>query len=98
MIINDLSYLEVVEETRVVGGDFDFDSSLDFSSDIDITKDVCIDVNIYSDANISGNVALAEASANALGENTFTEVAVSTYTDDCSSHSGATAQSATGGW
>jgi hypothetical protein len=95
MIINDLSYLEVVAENRVVGGDFDFDSSIDFSSNVDINKNVCIDVNIYSDADIKDNVALAEASANALGNNTFTEVLVSTYTDNSSSHSGASAQSAT---
>ncbi len=95
MIINDLSYLEVVEENRVVGGDFNFSTSLDFDSDVDINKDVCIDVNINSDADIKDNVALAEASANALGNNTFTEVYVSTYTDDCSSHSAALAQSAT---
>jgi hypothetical protein len=97
MIINDLSYLEVVEENRVVGGDFNFDSSIDFSSDVKIEKDVNIDVNVKSDADISDNVALAEGSANAFGKNTFTEVVVSTYTDDNSSHSAAAAQSATDG-
>ena len=95
MIINDLSYLEVVEESRVVGGDYNFSTSLDFYSDVQIDKNVCIDVYINSDADIKDNVALAEASANALGDDTFTEVYVSTFTDDCSSHSAAMAQSAT---
>ena len=95
MIINDLSYLEVVEENRVVGGDFNFFTELDFDSDVNIDKDVDINVNIDSDADISDNVALAEASANALGNNTFTEVYVSPYTDSGSSHSAALAQSAT---
>ncbi|HBE31169.1 MAG TPA: hypothetical protein DDW76_00695 [Cyanobacteria bacterium UBA11369] len=95
MIINDLSYLEVVEENRVVGGDFDFYTELDFDSDVEIYKEVRIDVYISSNVNISGNVAIAEASANAIGENTFTEVYVSTYTDGYSSHSSASAKSVT---
>lgn len=97
MIINDLSYLELVEENRIVGGDFDFYTSLNFSSDVEIHKDVEINVYINSDVNISGHVAIAEASANAIGENTFTQVLVSTYTDDYSSHSAASAISVTSG-
>jgi hypothetical protein len=97
MIINDLSYLEVIEKDLVVGGDFDFDSSLNFSSDVEIHKNVEINVYINSDVNISGHVALAEATANAIGENTFTQVLVSTYTDGYSSHSAAYAISVTSG-
>lgn len=95
MIINELSYLEVIEQNRVVGGDFNFNSSLNFDSDVNIYKDVDINVYIYSNVDISGNVATAEASANAFGENTFTEVYVSTYTFDGGSHSAAYSKSVT---
>jgi hypothetical protein len=97
MIINDLSYLEVVQENRVVGGDFNFYTDLDFSSDVEINKDVDINVHISSHVDIRGNVALAEASANAFGDNTFTEAIVSTYTTDYSSHASASAKSVTRG-
>jgi hypothetical protein len=87
MIISDLSYMEAVEANVVggwsYGGDFDVekdvDINIDIYEDLDIEKDV--DVNVE----ITGNLATAEASATAYGNNTVAEAFGFTYTDDYSS-------------
>lgn len=78
MIISDLSYLEKVEETNIEGGFYEGDyirGSVLFGS---LTAGVAY-----------GNMAVAEATAGALGYNTFTKAASGTLTTPISSASGA---------
>ncbi|BAY07964.1 hypothetical protein [Calothrix sp. NIES-2098] len=92
MIISDLSYMEAIEAT-VVGG-FGWGEP-SYGGDFEVEKDVNIDVNIDEDLNIdkdvtvtvdiTGNLATAEASATAYGNNTIAEAFGFTYTDDNSS-------------
>ena len=48
MIISDLNYLEAVDGTGVVGGDFDFDISKDIEVNIDIFETVDIEKDVKS--------------------------------------------------
>ena len=95
MIISDLNYLEAVEGTGVVGGDFDFDISKDIEVNIDIFENVVIDKEVNSVVYVEGNLATAESSANAFGANTLTETFSLTYTNGHESHSNSLAISAT---
>lgn len=82
MIINDLSYLESVEEKSVVGGavtvvkDVDIDVDTEFDTDVDIDIDVekDIDIDFDSDVDITGNFAGLTGDATAIGDNSAAEV------------------------
>jgi hypothetical protein len=67
-----------------VDKDIDVDISFDLSSNVDITlnKDVDIDVRVYSNADVHGNVALATFSAEAIGNNSFSEADVHVLATD----------------
>ncbi|MGB3755480.1 MAG: hypothetical protein WBA07_03800 [Rivularia sp. (in: cyanobacteria)] len=95
MIISDLNYLETTEGNAVIGGDFDFDISKDIEVNIDIFETVDIDKDVSSVVYVEGNLATAESSANAFGNNTLTETFSLTYTDWNQSHSNSLAISAT---
>ena len=95
MIISDLNYLEAVDGTGVVGGDFDFDISKDIEVNVDIFENVAIDKDVNSVVYVKGNLATAESSANAFGNNTLTETFSLTYTSWNESHSNSLAISAT---
>ena len=95
MIISDFNYLEAVEGAGVVGGDFDFDISKDIEINVDIFENLEIKKDVYSDVDLKGNLATAESSANAFGNNTLTETFSLTYTSWNESHSNSLAISAT---
>lgn len=92
MIISDLSYLEVVEESNVVGAsgvyvnkdvNIDVNVNQDFDSDVylDVDKDVYIDFDSY--VNISGNFGSVIGDATAIGDNSVAEIDFAvTVTDD----------------
>ena len=91
MIINDLSYLESVEEKSVVGGsvdvtktvDIDVDTDLDTDVNIDIDVDKDIDIDFTSNVDINGNFASLIGDATAIGNNSVAEVDFTvTVTDD----------------
>ncbi|MGB3536037.1 MAG: hypothetical protein WBA13_21295, partial [Microcoleaceae cyanobacterium] len=74
MIISDLNYLEVINETSIVGGisvnkdvDIDVNTDLDTDVDIDINKDLDADLNFNSDVDISGNLATVTFDVTAIG-------------------------------
>lgn len=94
MIISDLNYLEVATE-EVVGGGFNFDVSKDVDINVDVVETVFIDKLIVSDADIFDNVATAEASANAEGNDTLAEAFSFTYTNSNYSAANAFSVSAT---
>ncbi len=84
MIINDLSYLETIEET-VVGGvgigvnknvNIDLDVDQDFDVDVDINVNKDIDANLDSDVDIDGNFASLTFDVTAIGNNSFAEADV----------------------
>ncbi|NEO29975.1 MAG: hypothetical protein F6K36_05895 [Symploca sp. SIO3C6] len=101
MIISDLSYLEVVEESKIVGGgyykDFTFnvDGDVDINVDVnlDFDKDVFVDVDAYVD--ITGTSAFAFGEATALGDNATAEVNLVTFTSDDVAEATGSAYSAT---
>ena len=95
MIISDLNYLETTEGNAVIGGDFDFDISKDIDVYVDIHENLDIKKDVYSNVYLEGNLATAESSANAFGNNTLTETFSLTYTDGNQSHSNSLAISAT---
>ena len=86
MIISDLNYLESANE-EVLGGRGRRGKRYDINGSIRIKKDVDIYVNVYETydkavfgfVNVYGNLATAEAGADAYGKNTFTETI--TFTD-----------------
>ncbi|MCX7596296.1 MAG: hypothetical protein N2235_21570 [Fischerella sp.] len=71
MIISDLNLLESVEGTGVVGGSLKVDFRKKFDKIVNIKTDVVS--AIKSAPAVKGNVALAEAAANAEGKDTFTD-------------------------
>jgi hypothetical protein len=85
MLINDLSYCEVVEE-NVVGG-FGFSKSVNLDTDVDIDFDTDIDLNVDKDVNIEadskvnvkGNFGSVEFDVTAAGNNGFGEASVSLF-------------------
>lgn len=85
MIISDLNYLESVNE-EVTGGrgrgrGADIDGKIRIKKDVDIRVNVyeTYDKAVFGFADIKGNLATAEAGADAYGYNTFTETI--TFTD-----------------
>ncbi|MEG3833313.1 MULTISPECIES: hypothetical protein [unclassified Microcoleus] len=79
MIISDLNHVEVVSEaTRIEGGFTEFDLIVGLVSFGSFTAGVAI-----------GNVAVADAGADAIGYGSFTKAATSTFTTPFSSSSGA---------
>jgi hypothetical protein len=68
MIISDLHYLEVMDETNSVVGGFISDTGyVNFDEKFKLFKDIKVKVDI------KGNTATAEADADALGKNTVTQ-------------------------
>ncbi|NEO99148.1 MAG: hypothetical protein F6K58_10780 [Symploca sp. SIO2E9] len=84
MIISDLSYLEVVEESNVVGGyggvnvtkdvDIEVDVDLNFDANVDVDIDKDIDVNLDSTVDITGNFAQVIGDVTAIGNDSFAEI------------------------
>ena len=98
MNILDLNHIEAVEGNEVVGGyyygygkDFDFDKRVrtDVKNRLDVVK------NVFSKAVVKGNLADAEALADAKGKDSFTETLTVTYVDPYSSQSYSDSKSAT---
>lgn len=83
MIISDLNYLEVVEQTNIVGGGGRKKHQLE------VKKDVKVDVDI------KGNLAHAKGSAYADGKNTLAQTITYTYTTPYSSSASAESVSGT---
>ena len=88
MLINDLSYCEVVEENVVGGFGFvvagkDVAALSDVDQDYDVTVDINIDKDVNSEidssVNLSGNAAFVTFDATAIGNNTFTQADVSAF-------------------
>jgi hypothetical protein len=68
MIISDLHYLEVMNETNSVVGGFITDyGSVNFYENFNLYKDIKVKVDI------KGNTATAEADSDAYGKNTVTQ-------------------------
>ncbi len=87
MIISELNYLEAVDqETQVVGAGFS--DAVKFKKDIYIDKDIYVDIRKYvkSYARPYGNLAEAEAAANAFGPDTLSETLTVTVADPWESH------------
>ena len=98
MIISELSYLEVVEETGIAGaGGTRFFTKIDKNVDIDVDVDVNVDKYVNAEVDLDGNLATSEGSADAFGKNTLTEVEVFAQTTSGSSESFGSALAATGG-
>ena len=96
MNISELSYLEVVEETGIAGaGGVYFDSVV--KKDVDLDKDVYLDVDkyVHSKVDLKGNLATAEASADAYGKDTLAEADTFAQTTDYSSEAYSEALAAT---
>jgi hypothetical protein len=88
MIISDLSYLEEAFANVVggQGGDTKIDIDVEFDKDIKITEDLNIDKLFKVETYVDGNSAVADATAQAHGEDslaqTFTVAfATDTYSD-----------------
>ena len=87
MIISDLNYLEVINETSVFGAgggvtvdkdvDIDVDTDLDTDVDIDINKDLDADLNFNSSVDVTGNLATITFDATGIGNNTVSEADIS---------------------
>ncbi|WP_413167410.1 hypothetical protein ACL6C3_12080 [Capilliphycus salinus ALCB114379] len=88
MLINDLSYCEVVEENVVGGFGFvvagkdvaaisDVDQDYDVDVNIDIDKDINSDIK--SKVDLKGNFASVTFDATAIGSNTYTQADVSAF-------------------
>jgi hypothetical protein len=75
MFISDLSYLETIDqEATVVGsGGVNFNSNI--KKRVDIQKKVYFDINKYVESNVRvrGNLATAQATADAFGRNSLSE-------------------------
>ena len=79
MIISDLNHLEtIVEDPKVVGGSHYLPPHLNFFGYSGL-------INVYAD--IEGSVALVKGSAEAYGDNTFSNIKGYTKTTDNSAHS-----------
>lgn len=84
MIISDLSYLEVVEESKVVGGrggvnvskdvDIEVDVDLDFDSNTDLDVDKDVDIDFDSNVDISGNFGSVIGDVTAIGNDAVAEI------------------------
>jgi hypothetical protein len=109
MLINDLSYCEVVEENVVGGFGFGFvnvnasktaaassdvDQDYDVKVDLDIDKDIDSDLN--SNVHIDGNFASVTFDATAIGSNTYTQADVSAFATAGLSESSGTLVAAVG--
>ena len=87
MLINDLSYCEVIEENVVGGSGFRFsknvdlntDVDLDFDADVNLDVDKDVDVSANSAVNVSGNFGSLEFDVTADGNNGFGEASVSLF-------------------
>ncbi|MBE9213165.1 hypothetical protein IQ247_10855 [Plectonema cf. radiosum LEGE 06105] len=97
MNIFDLNHIEAVEGTEVLGGgyyysqpDFKFEKKVDtdVKNRLDVFKDV------YSKAVVKGNLADAEAFADAYGDDSFSETLTVTYADSYNSQSYSDSKSA----
>ncbi|NER28277.1 MAG: hypothetical protein F6J89_11745 [Symploca sp. SIO1C4] len=88
MIISNLSYLEVVEESNVVGAGYyknfaaDVDVDLDIYSDVDLDFDKYVDTNVNADVDVTGNSAFFFGEATALGDNSTAELDVVLFASD----------------
>ena len=95
MIISDLNYLESVEEEIFGGGGVNFDSFVEKDVDIDVDVDIDIDKDVDTDVVIDDNLATAEATADAFGNNTLAEVETAAQTTAFSSEAFSSAIAAT---
>jgi hypothetical protein len=96
MKIVDLSFLENIEGSNILGSTgVNIRTRID--KNVDIKKNVKLNVDkfVRSIADPKGNLATAEASADAFGKDTLAETDVFTQTTDRSSESFAEALSAT---
>lgn len=92
----DLSPLSTSQmDTVSAAGDYSFDTDVNKDVDIDVDKDYNFDADLDSDVSVDGNLATAEASADAYGDDTFTEASSFTQTTDYSSQSFSESTSAT---
>ena len=73
MIISDLNYLETVSIDVQGAGGVNFNSYVEKDVDIDVNVDFDIDKDVTVNVDIKGNLATAEASADAFGDNTLAE-------------------------
>ncbi|HEY9801356.1 MAG TPA: hypothetical protein V6D25_13435 [Leptolyngbyaceae cyanobacterium] len=96
MIISDLSYLEAVEANGVFGGksSVSFDVEKDVDIYIDIDSDIDVNNHVDSDVDLSDNLAIAESSADAVGNRTLTEAYAFTFATGWGSSSNAYSLSA----
>ena len=87
MIISELNYLEAVDqETEVVGAGF-YDA-VGFKKNIKVNKNIKVDIRKYvtSFAYPIGNLAEAEAAANAFGPDSLSETLTVTVANPWESH------------
>jgi hypothetical protein len=85
MIISDLSYLEEAF-ANVVGADGGYtniDIKVDFDKTIDITETLLIDKTFKVETSIQGNSGVADATAQAYGDNSLAQTFTVAYATDC---------------
>ena len=98
MIISELNYLGAVDqETQVVGAGLV--DRVDFAKKVKVNKDIFVNINkyVFSYAKPIGNLAEAEAAANAYGYDSLAETLTATVSDDYSSHALSESTSASDG-
>ena len=84
MIISDINYLEMADqETDVVGGDSGFSFRKKIRTDVKVRLD--IKKRVLAKVKIKGNLADAEAYADAYGDDSLAETLTVAYADDYSS-------------
>ena len=90
MIISDLNYLEVANEEITGGSGFYFNKHIDTKvrNRLDVKK------RVKAKVDIKGNLADAEAYADAYGYNSLSETLTVTYADDYNSSSYSDSKSA----
>jgi hypothetical protein len=89
MIISDLSYLEAAS-ANVVGGDggaTNIEITVDFDKDIKIIENFDVIKRFYVDVYVQGNSAVADATAQAYGDNTLAQTFTSAFATDTYSES-----------
>lgn len=97
MNISDLKYLRVVDVNSDIFGAGGTNFNTNVKKNVDIKKKVDFNIkkDVKSKVDIKGNLATAQASADALGNNTLTEIDLFTQTTDKSSESFGESLSAT---
>jgi hypothetical protein len=85
MIISDLSYLEAAFANVVgaQGGYTDIKIDVDFDKDIEITETLVVDKFFKVETYVDGNSAVADATAQAHGEDSLAQTFTVAFATDC---------------